>query len=428
MDAVDGATNTRIIDQTKLKASFHVNKDVLLSYYICFSLYVFFICDAIDAYIFYVTHQFARLSIIPRTVFEFSILCFFVLEKRTNKRAGILLVCILILINVFFLGFGSFVSRNTNANILQNIILLNKMFFFFICVSFLQYLKDTKTEFDLKMVFRTYETLILINGTAMIAGLIFNIHFLSSYGALINGSHEASRFGYKGFIEAINEATVFWVIALFYGLYLYKIERRKMHFLISIFCCIILGSKGGLFFCLFILFLFYFLQHKRTGLVLFLSLIAISPFLFKMLLHFYETLPIFGYFRYRQSVGVDVFSILVSGRDTFILTRFLTNILEKWTLINWFFGGQDITASLIEMDLFDTFLFLGFVGTIIYFAMYFLTFSELRRPLKRLFIVSYFLLAIFNGHTFWSGVNAMYLAIFITKASQQPQAYFPQRT
>ena len=104
--------------------------------------------------------------------------------------------------------------------------------------------------------------------------------------------------------------------------------------------------------------------------------------------------------------------VLLSGR-TLYLTQVTSEIIDKWTVFNYFVGGQDQSKFMIEMDFFDLFLFLGLIGGVVYLILYFTTIFKfkLSKPFNLFFTFTFFLLAFLGGHFFASAINALYLCL-----------------
>jgi hypothetical protein len=408
-------------DLNHAASSFRISRYNILVVYISFLLIISFVGDGINAFLVFYQISFERASIFSRSLLEISIIFFFIFNFRISKRIGIIFLVIFSFGLIFTLGFGTYLLRNINSNIVQNVIFLNKMFFFPICFCFLLFLKQSRRAFNLDIIYRTYEIIILISGAAIIAGFLFHIPQFSSYGSIETGTFQALRFGYKGLINGVNEATVFWILALFYGLQKLKFERKKACFFLAIVCCLLMGTKGAWFFSLLTILMYFMTEHRSKALMLLFVVIFVgvlfNQYIVQVVVNAYNVLDIFEYFRGRQSVDVNALSILLSGRDNFITLKLLPNIANYWTPLNWLFGGQDRMMYLTEMDFLDMFQFFGIVGEIIYLSLYIYIFSIIKSSYKYIFLPIYFLLAFFNGHTFESALNAMYLAIIVIKAS-----------
>jgi len=94
--------------------------------------------------------------------------------------------------------------------------------------------------------------------------------------------------------------------------------------------------------------------------------------------------------------------------------------LEKWGVINYIIGGQNISnidefLALVEMDFIDVFMFFGILNGFIFLYLYKKYIVGVIKNNYYFFVVVVFsLLAFFSGHFFTSSVNPIFIVIVFT--------------
>ncbi|WP_236263818.1 hypothetical protein [Dysgonomonas sp. Marseille-P4677] len=262
-----------------------------------------------------------------------------------------------------------------------------------------------------KYIFKAYELIIYINSFCAILGFIANVPLFKAYSTV--------RFGYIGFIPAQNEASLFWLIALFYSFYIYKEEKKKLPLVFSVIACLLLGTKAAWICVLVSVPWFFYKLYPNTGkkIVAFL-LLATMVFVcvyYEKISEYLKSVEMFSYFVWRLD-KMDAVSIFLSGRDGFIY-RFIET-LDSWSWPNYLFGGvltEGNSHITTEMDLLDLIMIFGFVGAVIFLLIYKQIFSQIHRSYKTMFSVLFFSMAFIGGHVLWSALNAVYLCLFICK-------------
>src|SRR5690606_19494807 len=197
-------------------------------------------------------------------------------------------------------------------------------------------------------------------------GLIFNIRLFSTFPI------GTPRFGYDGLINAQNEASIFYLLGLFVYYYDWKVHNKPLrHLLFVVFLCMLTGMKA-VFLGVLLLALFHFFYRTSLKKALYISFgfIAIST---ALILSFSKLKVLFGYYYWFFLKRGFLYTIL-GGRNTFIESRVVPT-LEKWHLVNYIFGGQNISnandyLALVEMDFIDAFLFFGLVNGFIFLLLY----------------------------------------------------------
>lgn len=379
-------------------------KEIDIVYWLCMSaLCIFFISDACNKLLFYLHYDFYRVSIFFRSIYE--ILFFLVIILFLNRVRLMFLKIFFFFFTLFIFGQILFSSNLFyKYNFIENIFIFNKYYFVFIIYFSIYKLQNHADKFQ--RIIKLLENIFLLNSAAVIIGFLFQINFLRSY------LEQSYRYGYSGFIPAQNEATYFFFVAISYFYYKHFIlNLRSQRFLLVVLSSFLLGTKGiYLFLCM--LLIFHFLNHSsvKSKRITFIG----ALFLFLGSLWYLETdyaKVLLGYF-ISKGDSVGWFNMVMSGRNTLITTKG-AEVIDNWSIINYFIGGQDQTTFLIEMDFFDLFFFLGIIGGFMYLAFYFFTLFKFRisKPFNFFFVFSFFLLAFLGGHFFSSAINALYICL-----------------
>lgn len=355
--------------------------------------------------------DYPKFSIYFRGLFEIFIIIWLLFYRKFTIKEGLLLsLCFILSFSCIFAYWILSISTK-DANFSAFFSLLNKTMFFFLCFIFINRALKKINLVQIKYVFKAYEFIIYINGICAILGLVFNLSLFKTY--------STDRFGYIGFIPATNEASLFWLIALFYSFFIYKEEQKKLPLLFSIIACFLLGTKAAWIYVLISIIWFSYKFYPKMGkkIVVF-SILGLGAFIciyYEKISEYLKTLEIFSYFVWRLD-KTDTVSILLSGRDEFIHRFF--NTLSYWSLPNYLFGGilmEGKNPIITEMDLFDIIMIFGFVGAMIFLFIYKLIFSQIHKSYRVMFSFLFFTMAFISGHVLWSALNAVYLCLFICK-------------
>lgn len=381
-----------------------ISKEINIIYRLVVSaLVIFFVSDFCNKLLLYSGSDFYRISILFRAFYEF--LFFSVLILFLNKKRMVFFIFLVLIFFSFLIGQFIF-SQNIKYqyNFAENLSILNKYFFVFIIYFTIYKLQDYPEKF-LKAI-RLIENLFFFNAIATLIGFFFNLDFLRTY---INQAH---RYGFSGTIPAQNEATVFLFIAIsffYYKHFILNLKTNKIYVVLG--ASILLGTKA-IYLFLAMLLLFHFLSRSSAK-TKFVS-IVLTFVIYLGVVAYLETAharEALGYFvDKKQQHGLAY--MLFSGRTQY-LEQISDQILNHWSLLNYFIGGQDQSKFMIEMDLFDLYFFLGGLGVLIYFSLIFTTLFRFRlmRPFNLFFVFSFFSLAFMGGHFFSSAINALYLCL-----------------
>jgi len=390
------------------------NSKVLFFILAC-ALIVFAFGDVANTIVYRSSRQFeeveyGKISIFFRAFFEiFVIFCLFNGQKIDIyfKKLFLLLIT---LVSTSILGFLFLQINPLSAPFGTFIVNLNKSLFLFICFCFIFTIFEKLRDIQKRNIFKIYELIIYVNGFCAILGLIFDIPMFYTYA-------QRHRFGFSGFLPAQNEASLFWLIALFYGYIVLNEEKRKLPLIIAIAGSVLLGTKAALISVIVSLIWFGWKFYRKAFKIFLFAGIFIVPCLVSIffkdnledMLNSYEY---FQHYIYNIDRGTDALTILLSGRNTFMDTFFMQ--IDNWNFGNYLFGGY---LQTIEMDIFDSLLFFGIIGLILYFICFGFVFRNINSNYRMIFVSLYFSMAALGGHVFWSAVNTFYIILFILRTS-----------
>lgn len=372
---------------------------------------LFFISDAFNCIIGFRMNgdSYAKFSIYFRALFQAFLFVWIIFNKIDKKEFNAILIPSMFLISASIFSYLILLTNIDNGSFSTYLPLLNKTFFFFFSFIFVSNTFDTINRNQQKNISRIYNIVICINGFSALLGFLFDIPLFKTY--------RNERFGYTGFIPATNEASLFWLIALFYSFYTYRKTKTIYPLIASIIGNLLLGTKASWLVLIIGIswFIYHFYPKKGRKLVVSLSvlLIFLSVIYSKKISDYINSLEIFSFFIYRLDKS-DAFSVFLSGRDEFFY-RFI-DTLSEWSFTNYLFGGISMKNGdyvITEMDILDIIMFLGFLGSIIYLLIYKHIFSKINKDYKYIFSIMFFSMAFISGHVFWSALNAIYLCLFI---------------
>jgi hypothetical protein len=384
------------------------------------ALWIFFFADFCNKLLIHLHFDFVRISIFPRALYEF--LFFAVILTFINKTRSAFLIILAVMFVFFLIGQTIFsLHIDYPYNFTENLFIFNKYFFLFVVYFGIYKLQDNPELFA--RVIRIMEKLFLLNAYLALVGVVFGIDIFRTY------IHQSYRFGYSGVFWVQNESTIFYYCAILYFYYkrfILKIKSKGIF--VVLLASVFLGTKG-IYLFMALLLLFHFAYHSSLKTKIYSFIIMISVYwLTVWFMKSEQAKVLLAYFVSKMNKE-GVWYMLFSGR-----TRYLGEINDKilsfWTPLNYIFGGQDQSRFMVEMDLFDLFLFFGISGFIVYFILIFSSIFRLRltRPFNLFFFFSYMLLAFFGGHFFSSVITALYLCLIsMYFYSTQNQPPLPQK-
>jgi len=319
----------------------------------------------------------------------FIFICFYFLYKK--KYLFLILPTILLLfylIGQYLLSFTyfSFGSMVVYAKYIYILFLLEFSFHFF---------KTTNT----KLLFKSFDLIIIINSILIILGVLFKIRLFETYSGI--------RFGYNGLFITSATSSYFYMIALFYVFINYF--KSKPNYILStlvIIAVFIIGAKAIYLFSA-LLIVFYFIYYRanknllKSIVVSVLSLSTIAILLLIFVPSFLEINNTYG-----------LLSAILSYRDLLFVDKTLPFIRNNWNELNYLLGGQGFLKDRTQMGFFDLFLFFGAFGSVIYLYIYYKVLFKNTLNIDSIFIIISFGIVIFlAGNFFYSATISFYLII-----------------
>ena len=376
-----------------------------------------FLADSATTVLLAIDSPIWRISIVVRLMAQ---VYFLWLLMRTT-RGYYILGFISVLYSLFLLGSLSPVEPLSFANWLENFSTLNKMLFVFLCWGVFHIYFTTSSAQN--RLFRLFEIVAIIQVLSIFVGFLLGIDVFKSYPA-------GERFGYKGFIPALNEVSGYLLIVFFYYLQrVYLTQRGMLMLFLTVGAAILTGAKVALAppVLLFALGVRWMANRRmgRTAAVLVAVLMAalVAAFVFREAI-FAQFAATIDHFTMFWQQGRTIGSLFVSGRDLKV-EYFLTDQLPQYGVGNYLFGGWDFSAYTTEVDVVDVFAFLGLLGGILFYAGYLaLLFGSIRRipTIRFVFIFVWLGVSALAGHLVFSAINSAYLAILLTYFSVAAQA------
>ncbi|MAN58485.1 MAG: hypothetical protein CMC08_01465 [Flavobacteriaceae bacterium] len=243
-----------------------------------------------------------------------------------------------------------------------------------------------------------FEWIIIGNSLLVIAAALLSIDVLSTY--------QGKRFGYNGLFAAVSTSSYIYILALFYFLTKHGHQVLKnLKFWIVIGACLLMGTKSIFlalgFASLYILWVFplrFKWIYYTVGALIFLS---ISYYFF------FES----GLFNIiRKNDGL--LSAILSYRNELLVEYTWPYITEKWSYLNYIFGGTNNYNLRSQIGLIDTLFFWGLGGAVLFVAMYLktlLTFT-VNAPIAS-FLIFLALVVSLAGNFFTYSLVAVSLAV-----------------
>lgn len=231
-----------------------------------------------------------------------------------------------------------------------------------------------------------------------IVGALFGISFFNSY---------HSRFGFSPLIASINESSLYYVIgiSLLYFDFTNKITANSINRILSLIVVVtgglLLGTKSVYLYLMFLI-LYHILSNKRKRWIASVLLIGVFLFIIAFIVPFFIKIhQDFGFLNSISSMRYELF-----------MNKVIPLIVNNWEWYNFLIGGNNSWQHFVEMDLIDLFTFSGLVGLSIILFIWFKSAFKFNNRLGWFFAISVMILANMSGHFLWSGVNAVYLAMF----------------
>ncbi len=365
-------------------------------------LVLFFLSEAVTKIAYHAGLSFHNYSALIKGAFIVFAVVFAIFNLTKNRKQ---LLLFLIGMSVFFIvGQYTFNNNQFGLHFLDNLIFFSRYVLVFIIS--LVFIKGFKAPSN-SLFFEVYEKIIIFNSLLIILGVVFKIPFFQTY---------SFRFGYNGLFMVPSISTFFYALALTYftNRFLHSKDKTAELILVSIICFLV-GTKALLlFFLLTALHVFIVKKMYRNKWFYIVSFcVLIVGFLFRKYI-----------FSIVSSIFKTIFSVykehglitaLTSYRNEKLQDNFVPLIEEKWSWVNYLFGGTDFVPYRVEFELFDVFLFFGIIGTIVYLFFYFKHIIKFKYliPFGRVQMVFLLFIAMLSGTFFNNAPVALYLLIVL---------------
>lgn len=307
------------------------------------------------------------------------------------------------LIGLLFVVF--LVGQLTINNGFQNEIIIVFAKFLFPLFLFLYFNNISELAGHKGTLFKTFETLMVLNSFLIFIGYIFDISLFNTY--------SGQRFGFNGLFLAVSTGSYAYIITLLYFLLTYKEKAVKnWKFILIFISCVFIGTKAvylAMAFSLGYLIVVSKIPYKKVA----LSCVAVLGF--GAAYYFFFHYDLFN--TIRQSDGM--LSAILSYRDQLLIEKTLPYIRENWSWGNYLFGGVSDFDLRSQMDLIDVFFFWGIVGGVFYLYVFFKLF--LPNTLNKtafVFIAFLFFIVLLSGNFFVYSFVPLFLVVLKLKLEE----------
>lgn len=355
-------------------------------------------------------------------MYRYFMILYFLYNIVKYKNKNIMLKICLGLIYLFVLTFLYFINHQSINGLIMDITYVIKLIFPFIIIAFF-YVLYSENKLTINVIEHIFKTFMIIAPLSLIMPRLFNIGY-DSYN--LGG-------GYKGFYYSNNEINVLLICTFIYSMEkLYKNKNVKSIIisLINATSLFLIGSKTSLIVIAIVILIYIFRVRKDTK--LFISIITITVVTILIFSTIFNTqiseMSIrFKYFYNTLAIERDggILTFLMSERNLRIIPAFNKNIINvQWldAVFNFLFGigryqqvNEKILNTLMELDLFDTFYWYGFIAAAIVMKKYiqFFIMSVHKKNIYeyKLMYIIIFAFSMIAGHVWYSALAGSTLAL-----------------
>lgn len=260
-----------------------------------------------------------------------------------------------------------------------------------------------------------------VNILFQIFGYLFDVNYFKAY--------DSQRPGYKGLFFGENDTSIFYVLALFYAVHLFKVNSSYIYFLIVAtgLAILAMGSKAALLGLFMVpLLYFYFTNSSKNGIrIKSTFLLKVRNFLFIITLllacsyGYIYIENIFVAINYTQFLDLldqtDLVTAVLSGRNFKVMDYF--DSIKNFSDILFGLQINNIADYMIEIDVFDYLMRFGLIGTL--FIIYLIIATSRINDSKRFtgeskaFLLTILILGSTAGHVLLSTINGIWISFFI---------------
>ncbi len=376
---------------------------------ICYSLFiVFFLGELLSKLeLVFEFRNTLKISYYSKIFFLLYIITKIILSKEKLFKAIILLSCCFTIPIVVYneISIFQFFKEEIRES---NIYYFIRYMYLPLFVLFLDKMEVNKVEKFIDSLIIIILILLSANSLLIIIGLIYDLNIFKSY-------PNTERFGYNGFFLKPNDASYMYMLSTFYFFirgFIYNEKTYKNAFLVSIFVSLLLGTKSTILFNTFLLTIFCFFISKykrilRWGILLLIGLIIYR--INSIINYFVEIFPFW------KNIREEGIITLLSSRRNELIVKGWNIVLEKWQVLNYFFGGGNVKTFNAHSEVFDVFLVMGITGIV-----FFIWFIKNKIFIKKRFLLnitigSILLMTILSGNLLFSIVPSLFLGIIIKR-------------
>lgn len=352
-------------------------------------------------------------------IYRYFMIVFFLYYIVTNKQQKILIRLIVSVIYLTLLALMYFIEHKAIEGLTMDLTYGIKLIFPFIIIASLYTLSKNK-EINSNLIEQIMKVLSILVPLTMIIPVILGI----GYNAYDLG-------GYKGFYFSNNEINVVLICTFIYSIdKLYNNKKIKdiIITLINAGALFLIGSKTSII-VIAVVAIIYIIKLRKDKkwfigtIIVALISIVVGSIIFSNQID--EMMHRFNYFYKTLTKKGGILTFLMSERNIRIAPAFQKNILAVNPLqgiINFIFGigryqqvDPSVLRTLMELDLFDTFYWYGFITAFIVLKEY-LSFFIKSLQLKELFKYKLMFLTVFAfsmiaGHVWYSALAGQSLAL-----------------
>lgn len=368
---------------------------------------LFVVFDAANSIFVKIGDVFYRFSVFYRAFLEVCLILYFLKQRSFRKIYALFFALFL----SFSIGLFFFSQSEKGVDLIESFIIVNKYLFLLPLSMLFIYSYENYGEIFVEGLKKFVDFFFVTNNALIILGAIFGIRLLSSYSS---ESVETIRWGYKGIIPAQNEASgVYFFGLLYYFRSYFAFEERKSLLLMVATCiaALLTGTKGAIIATL-VLGTYYLYRYRRKRLFWVYVPIGTLMFFF-VVVQLWDILQagILAFFVYGWNNNSWI-TFALTGRDIKIAEAF-ANVWQHWMVINYIFGGTDLSIVDTETDIIDGFLLLGlmFVLFLNYYRKLFFWLDHSSDNIVAFLL--FFLLAATAGHLIYSAIVPTYMLAYV---------------
>lgn len=364
-------------------------------------------------------------------MYRYIMILFFLYYIISSKNQKTLVKILVSIVYLTLLSILYFIEHTAINGLVMDVTYIIKLIFPFIIISAL-YLLNKEKQVTSNAIERIFKTFSIFAPLTLIIPRVLNIGF---------DAYDLG--GYKGFYFANNEINVLLVCTFIYSMdQLYQNKKIKDVFvtIINAGALFLIGSKTSIIVIgiTLLIYIFKFRKNKKwlLGIVITSIIVAIigSIVFFDQI---QEMIIRFTYFYTTLSKNGGILSFLMSNRNLRIIPAFQDNILNIdiiQGIINFLFGigryqqvDPNNLNTLMELDLFDTLYWYGFITAIVVLKKYL---QPIIKSIKIKGIFKYklmffvvFAFSMIAGHVWYSalagGVIALINAMLLMKTNEE---------